>query len=148
MSPLFGKKSEKRPLELPELPAFPAAFPDVPKIQREERPEIPVSTPMFPEIPNQQSRPLYPTSTSLISEIAEEHVETQKEPIFVKISKYKEALSSFETLKKKVYETSSILQKIREIKQQEEMQIEEWQKELEVIKEKLNAIDNKLFLKL
>ena len=69
MSPLFGKKSEKRPLELPELPSLPA-FPDIPRIQREERPEMTVSTPMFPEIPSQQSRPLFPTSTSLISEIA------------------------------------------------------------------------------
>ena len=146
MSPLFGKKSEKRLLELPELPSLPA-FPDIPKIQREERPEMPVSTPMFPEIPIQQSRPLFPASTPFISEVAEEYVETSKEPIFVKISKYKEALSSFEMLKKKVYETSSILEKIREIKQQEEMQIEEWQKELEIIKEKLNAINNKLFLK-
>jgi D-mannonate dehydratase len=90
---------------------------------------------------------LFPASTPFISEVAEEYVETSKEPIFVKISKYKEALSSFEMLKKKVYETSSILEKIREIKQQEEMQIEEWQKELEIIKEKLNAINNKLFLK-
>jgi hypothetical protein len=144
MSPLFGKKTEKKPLELPELPSLPT-FPDIPRIQREEKPEM--STSMFPEIPNQQSRPLFPASTPSISEITEEPVEITKEPIFVKISKYKEALSSFEILKKKIYETTSILEKIREIKQQEEMQIEEWQKELEIIKEKLNAIDNKLFLK-
>jgi len=148
MSPLFKKSSERKPLELPELPSLPA-FPEVPNLpERAERREIPSMMPMFPEVPSQQARPLFPASTPLIKEIAEEHAEGPKEPIFIKINKYKEALASFEILKKKVQETAEILEKVKELKQQEELQIEEWQKELEAIKEKLNSIDNKLFLKL
>jgi len=144
--PLFKKRDVKKPSEFPELPSLPT-FPEAP-VARTSLPELPGKEGMtlFPEIPNEPVRHLIPFSTPLIREI--EPREEIKEPIFVKISRYKEALSSFEVLRKKIHETSEILEKIRELKQQEDNQIEEWQRELETIKEKLNSIDTKLFLNL
>jgi len=140
MSPLFGKRPEKKPLELPKLPSLPA-FSEIPRLPvKEEMHEML----MFPEIPIQPSGQLIPSSISLIREEEPQ----SKEPIFIKINKYKEALTSFDILKKKVHETSEILDKICELRQQEDLQVEGWRKELENIKEKLNSIDSKLFLKL
>jgi hypothetical protein len=148
---LFKKKEpEKKPLKLPELPELPV-FPDLPKFPEKLEMLQPTPAARFaPEMP----KPWIPFSTPIIKDISEAErpvgeIGMQiKEPIFVKINKYKEVLSNFEAVKKKVQEASETIEKIRELRQKEEEQLEEWHKELAEIKEKINSIDNKLFLRI
>jgi len=152
---LFKKRGiEKRPLELPELPELPT-FPELPKMPErlEMMPEMKYAAEKMsiPELP--KIRPLMPISpvSPIVRDIGERQIEfreTVREPIFVKINKYREVLASFEIVKKKVAETSEILEKIKELRQTEEKQLEEWEKELTAIRERINSIDNKLFLRI
>jgi hypothetical protein len=131
---LFKKKeAEKRLPELPELPGMPT-FPEIPREAKETRPEreeFGISA--FPEPPRRV--PIIPTIMPF-------------EPIRRDIGEeYRDALSSFGIVKKKIQETSDILEKIRELKQKEDEEIERWNQELVALKEKINTIESKLFLR-
>jgi hypothetical protein len=69
----------------------------------------------------------------------------REEPIFVKIDKYREALANLEMIKRKLHETSNLLEKIKETRAREEEELNIWAEEINVIKEKISLIDKKLF---
>jgi len=69
------------------------------------------------------------------------------EPLFVKLEKYEGALSTFNEIKLRVSEMDSMLKNIKEVKKQEEEEIDEWEKEIEMIKSRLDQIDKDLFNK-
>jgi len=145
---LFKKKdSEKKFPEIHEMSGMPT-FPEIPRGAGEARPEreeFDISS--FPEPPRRVAiTPTIMPFEPIRRDISEER-ETVKEPVFVKINKYREALSSFEIVKKKLQETSNILERIRELKQKEDEEIEKWNQELASLKEKINAIEGKLFLR-
>ncbi len=68
-----------------------------------------------------------------------------EKPIFVKIEKFKDSIESLSEIKEKLRHASSFLQKIKEIRQQEDHELAEWEQDLENLKEKLDNIDKKLF---
>jgi hypothetical protein len=70
-----------------------------------------------------------------------------KGPIYIKIDKFKEALTNFDIIRKKLREVESLLKKIKEIRAKEQEEMNEWENELEDIKNKLASIDEKLFSK-
>ena len=72
----------------------------------------------------------------------------QKEPIFIKIDKFSDALSNFESIKKKVEEIGDLLKKTREVRQREKEELDSWEKEIIEIKDRIRIIDEKLFSKL
>jgi len=137
---LFSKKKEVKELPKFESPLFPEiprerALPELPSL-----PEIPpFSMPQMQAEPMKQQRPF----TFDISE--GRGISKLKEPIFVKIDKFRDALSNLELIKKKLQESSELLEKIKEIRSSEEEELEKWSQEINVIKEKVSQIDKKLF---
>ena len=70
------------------------------------------------------------------------------EPIFVRLDKYETSLESFNEIKRKLIQIETLLHDIKEIKRREDIELEEWEKELQTIKVWLNNIDKTLFSKL
>ena len=71
-----------------------------------------------------------------------------KEPVYIRIDKFKFAIDGFEEIKEKIGEVEKYLQKIREQKRREDEEMHEWEKEIEAIKTRIESIDNKIFSKL
>jgi len=71
-----------------------------------------------------------------------------KEPVFIKIDKFKDVVKKFEDIKSKVEEIDSSLRKIREVKEKEDSELKSWENETQLIKEKIRAIDDSLFNKI
>jgi hypothetical protein len=70
------------------------------------------------------------------------------EPIYVRIDKFKFALDGFKNIKEKVIEIEKYLQEIKEQKRREDEELGAWENEIEAIKLRIEAIDNKIFSKL
>mgnify|MGYP001614977639 CR=1 FL=1 len=70
------------------------------------------------------------------------------EPVFVRIDKFEEAISSFHEIKKKVSEIEHLLKTVKEVKAKEESELGEWEFELQKIKSKIEGIDKSLFSEL
>lgn len=135
---LFGKRKEA----VKELPKFESPmFPDMPRERVEHGlPELP----SIPSLPTLQSAKISPRAFTMdISESRE--ISRLKEPIFVKIDKFRDALGNLELIKKKLQESSELLDKIRAIRSNEEEELEQWSHEINLIKEKVDMIDKKLF---
>lgn len=167
---LFGKKKEKegkRAEELPEPPRFPEMreikeairpAPIIPPITAptlERLPELPeITVARLPEererlIPSVMApaavpaRPIIPSVHRMVRE--EREVTKSREPIFVKIDKFESALSAFEEIKRRLQESFELLEKIKRTRGKEEEEISVWEKEVEGIKENIDALDKKLF---
>ena len=66
-------------------------------------------------------------------------------PVYVKIDQYKDVLDILNLLKDKFSEAKKVLNKIYEIKNQEDAELDSWSNELEAVETKINFIDNALF---
>ncbi len=69
-------------------------------------------------------------------------------PIFIKIDKFKDASQNFEKIKEKVNDIEDMLEKIKQIKQKEDQELKEWEHEIQLIKTRIDSIDDSLFKKL
>lgn len=72
---------------------------------------------------------------------------SKKEPVYVRLDKFETTLDAFEEIKIKVNEIEKLLSKSREIKSEEEKELEEWEKEVHLIKSRLDSIDKNMFSK-
>lgn len=158
--PRFSELSELPEIEKPmfeprSLPSFPgkldsgfsqeaikSAVSPVPPISskqvknRERRTlEIPEDT------PKKFSAPLPPS-------ITEPRLSKKIEPVYIRIDKFKAAIQSFNEIQKKVAEVEDLLQKIKEMKQKEDEELRVWERDLETIKARIDAIDKSVFSKL
>lgn len=71
--------------------------------------------------------------------------EEKSAPLFIKVENYKEVLELMRSIKKKVAESKSTLEKIYELKGEEDLKIEEWDDILKEIEKKVSFIDDGLF---
>jgi hypothetical protein len=140
---LFSKKQKKELPQfprLPERPSFPeykqqVATPepfkmDLPEVEPEEEFKIPVRKPMPRPMPQQM--PSLPSTPS-------------RQPLFVKIDRYKAAIDALNDIKEKLAEAEDTLAKLNAIKLRESDEITRWETEISGIKEKLMLIDKNLF---
>jgi len=67
------------------------------------------------------------------------------EPVYVRLDKFKESLELFEDIKDRISEIEDVLGKIKEIKGKEEKELADWEREIQVIKSRLEIIDNTVF---
>ncbi|MFA6022938.1 MAG: hypothetical protein WC781_02515 [Candidatus Pacearchaeota archaeon] len=67
------------------------------------------------------------------------------EPLFIKLEKFESTISTFNEIKMKISEIESLLRNIREIKLKEEKELSDWEKEIEMIKARLDQIDREVF---
>jgi len=169
----FKKEVKKRSLELPDLPNSPE-LPELPELP-EERETIP-PLPTFPktQIGNNMGLQAIKSTVSgendspgyMIDDSEEEkrtielselptaykneikNFTLEKEPIFVKLEKFKEAVEKFEQIKDKVMEIEETLKKLKNVKEKEDAELKSWEIEVISIKEKVENIDNSLFKKI
>ncbi len=69
----------------------------------------------------------------------------EDKPVFVKLEKYRDVMVNVEMLKQKIKETEYLLERIEEIRVQEQVELTNCYANLNKIKEKLITIDKKLF---
>ena len=68
-----------------------------------------------------------------------------KMPVFVKIDEYKEVLDAMSLIKGKIEDAKKTLEKINGIKNEEDKELEAWQRNLEDIEHKVLFVDKSLF---
>ncbi len=71
-----------------------------------------------------------------------------KEPVFIKLDKFKEAAEKFNEIKEKVLEIEDSLKKLNEIKEKEDAELKSWDQEMQLIRQKVEIIDDSLFNKI
>jgi hypothetical protein len=69
---------------------------------------------------------------------------SESNPVFVKIDKYKEILAIVEVINKKTIGVKQILSELRELKNKEEDEINNWSKNIDEITSKLEAMQEEL----
>jgi hypothetical protein len=70
------------------------------------------------------------------------------DPIFVRLDKFETSLEALDEIKEKVVEIEKILAETKKLKEKEDKELEEWERDIQVIKSKLDSIDNSIFNKL
>lgn len=70
------------------------------------------------------------------------------EPVFIKLDKFKEAVEKFDEIKEKVLGIEGSLRKLKEIKEKEDSELKAWDEEMQLIRRKIEIIDNSLFNKI
>jgi hypothetical protein len=73
-------------------------------------------------------------------EIKKETNEDEEEVLFIRLDKYEETLKLIENIKKKIEENESLLEKIVELKREEDIKLERWRNELTKINKHLIKI--------
>lgn len=126
------KKTEE--LGTPSWNAMPSQGPTVPLTRELESPS--------------RATPISAQQVNISRTEASARIPKSREPIFIKIDKFSEALSNFEVIKKRIDEIDDLLKKTREIRQKEQEEFDAWEKEIVEIREKVNNIDSKLFSKI
>ena len=147
---LFNKKDTR----LPDLPNPPSKFSDISKTDFEE--DFPSYTPSInfdnhemEERPRQKVAPIaspqFPRETP--NQIHNEDFEGSfgRKPLFIKIDKYEEALALLNSVKERLSEADKIINELRQIRKDEDSQLEEWSDHIASIKDKLMSVDNNLF---
>jgi hypothetical protein len=66
-------------------------------------------------------------------------------PVFVKINDYKEVLNIVDVMKQKLKETTQTLDKIKQLKSEEDKELQEWEKNVSEISRRLAFIDSAFF---
>jgi len=67
------------------------------------------------------------------------------EPVFIRIDKFQKALEILEETKDKISEMKKNLHELKQIKNEEESELETWENEITNIKSKIDKIDSDLF---
>ena len=164
---LFGKKKVRNEVvkkELPQLPRLPK-LPELPRLNEStsklpalpknsfggERGEEVFDEKKFGQAEN-KVRTIQKPPKRLPEEIPkkpEEIIGKVKEsgPIFIRLDKFEESLKVFEKAKDKIKEVEKMLGDTKRIKEEEEKELEEWEKEINMIKEGLENIDKNIFSK-
>jgi hypothetical protein len=70
------------------------------------------------------------------------------EPVFIRLDKFQITIEAFEEIKSKIIEIEDLLKKTREVKSKEEEELAEWEREIQVIKSRIDSIDRDIFSKL
>ena len=68
----------------------------------------------------------------------------QKAPVFVKIEDYKDITEIMGLIKEKLDQARFLLNKVNEIKKQEDAELANWSKELEEVTKRVHEIDHLL----
>ena len=67
-----------------------------------------------------------------------------KAPVFIKIDEYRQVMTVLAQTKDKIQQARQLLDKLTEIKNQEDTELANWSKELEDVEQKVNEVDKAL----
>lgn len=172
---LFKKKEKKEEAvpKLPELPRLPE-IPDIAEFQKYTEEKLP-QLPSFPngDLGNKFSQNTIKEAITgkreeevraedmeeeipmmrqpRVKEENEEYfgrgMKSESEPIFIRMDRFEDGSKSFEEVKKKVVEIEKMLAGVKQIKEEEEKELQSWANEISQIKEKLEKVDENIFSK-
>jgi len=66
-------------------------------------------------------------------------------PVFIKVDEYKDIVDMIELTQEKVKEARALLEKVNELKVEEDAELEAWSNNLNAIDKKLDFVDRSLF---
>ena len=69
----------------------------------------------------------------------------EEKPIFVKIDAYEDIRDILNIIKKKISEARGTLDKIQQLRHEEEAELEVWNNEIEDVEKKVSFVDKSLF---
>lgn len=142
---------------LPQLPTFPlnsfgekrgeGVF-DEAKFERQENKFATIQKPLdkFPKEDFQKRKFPSEKDREIRQEIS--HHVKESGPVFIRLDKFEESLKMFEKAREKIAEIEKILNRTKRTKEEEEKELESWENEINMIKEKLENIDKNIFSKL
>ncbi len=90
--------------------------------------------------------PLYMSQSAQVSSASAAPV--RREPLFVRIDKFEAALRDFEDISIKIKRIEELITEIRELREKEDREFGEWEKDLQVMKSRMDNIDRTLFSQL
>ena len=100
----------------------------------------------MPPIQKPQKMQITPKTKKTPREIEEvEEIVEKAEPIFIRLDKFEESVKIFEKVKEQITEMSSLLEDIRQIRDEEEQELGYWEQELKQIKDKIDKVDKDIF---
>lgn len=67
------------------------------------------------------------------------------EPVFIRIDKFEESLKLFDKIKGQMSEVEKMLKGIKELKEKEDEELENWGSEIQAMKQKVEKVDKDLF---
>jgi hypothetical protein len=68
-----------------------------------------------------------------------------KEPVYIRLDKFEDALHTFEEIKQRIDEIQYLLHDIRAVRAKEESELEQWESELQTMKSQIDKIDADVF---
>jgi len=110
----------------------------------------PIRERMTIELPSQE----FQKSESNYGEFKEEPLEPisrlskKAEPVYIRIDKFKSAITNFEEIRSKIIEIDRLLKSIQEQKRKEDEELRAWETDIELIKTRVEAIDKNIFSKI
>tara|TARA_Y100000310_G_scaffold329968_1_gene400777 strand:+ start:782 stop:1324 length:543 start_codon:yes stop_codon:yes gene_type:complete len=136
--------------QLPQLPNLKKTEPDLsPKVIKQE-----ISNPQDMQKSNFSSeQPIIQKTQPLPTQHMPIQTKTKPrskeiDPIYIRLDKFESSIQAFEEIKTKIEQIESLLVKTREIKQKEEQELLEWERELQLIKSRIDSVDKSVFDKL
>lgn len=122
----------------PEMPPLPKTPIPKPQIKRQEPKEIKIPEPPKTTI----------TQSFEMKDDEEKHEEKRKEPVFIRVDKFEEALKVFDKTKDRISEIEVLLKETKELKQKEEEELSLWEKEIQEVKTQIEKVDKDIFSKI
>ena len=154
---------------LPELPKAPVeTIPEIPEKAISQLPELPelkntnqefnheiikqeIANPQQTMKKSQfnQTPPIMqkiPTAPIISKPITrQKKIVKEEEPIYVRLDKFELSVKTFDEIKIKIEQIEELLKKTKEIKQKEELELEEWEREINLIKARIDSVDKTIF---
>jgi hypothetical protein len=84
-------------------------------------------------------------AVSVAQGVAVERVVVGDKPIYVKMDQYKDAMHNIDKIKELCNEADRMLSEISKLRASEDKELEQWQGEVDKIKDKILLVDKKLF---
>ncbi len=139
-------------VETSPLPALPGGEVNPNEIKNTIRQNPPVepvrAEPMNFEQSEEREVSVPPSTPSRIEAPETKNYVKRNEPIYVRLDKFETTVESFNEIKNKINEIENLLVKIKDIKKQEEVELQEWESEIASIKARIEAVDRNVFGKL
>jgi len=167
----WSKKEEKEEKHLPDLPPLkPRFLVEEPKIESQPLPsfpDVPMKEGFFQaatkEAVAEKEHPSYPDTIPKVNEIdSDVMIENalksnpdvlsksrgKLEDVYVKIDKFHSARKALTQARSKLEEMDVLLKKIREVRMREEQELSSWEKEVDLVKAKVEEVTENIFDKI
>ena len=141
---MFWDKKEDRK-SLPDLPPLKPFFKSFGKEEGVERLSMP--SPSYQEESEQEMEMPQRSSAPEVREMGKFSPETKIDDVYVKIERFHTARKALYSAQEKLKEIEEIMKKIRETRVKEERELATWEKDIDMVKSKVEDVTNNIFEK-